>query len=87
MSERIEVGDLVVIVKSKDCCGDSSHVGMCFTVSGFHHESICLQCGTVHQQQAAFWDGRWVATPVWRLRKIPPISELESTEHKEEVPA
>lgn len=36
MSE-IKVGDLVMVVKPRSCCGDARAIGKIHTVSGFHN--------------------------------------------------
>lgn len=33
MSDEIKVGDLVMVVRGKPCCGDTSRLGVCFVVA------------------------------------------------------
>ena len=84
----IKVGDLVYFVRS--CCMAYREGHSIFVV---HHivelpfRASCSKCG----QQMPFGlyagcDGK-LGAPVGWLRRIPPLSELESTEHKEEQPA
>jgi hypothetical protein len=87
---EIKVGDLVVVLHSH--CG--SAVGMIRTVSAFHANANgrCPICNfTLSHPIAAELNGpapwgRWRLPPSW-LRRIPPLWELDETEHKEELPA
>jgi hypothetical protein len=90
MSE-IKVGDLVMIAKAR-VCGCNECLGAIFkvrdiwnSVSGIH----CPTCKTPVSETTFAWtdetDPR--CCEMWRLRKIDPLSELESTEHKEELTA
>jgi hypothetical protein len=90
MSDRpIQVGDLVVVVRSSNCIGGNDGVGHVFVVlrikfgAGLH----CHYCGKNHgfdENYAEDMDYWW---PLRRLRRIPPLSDLESEQRKEELPA
>lgn len=85
MSE-IKVGDLVVVVKPTLCCGRGESVGKIFTVTGFRKDHLCV-CGDRSSGTYAVMDDGFNRRAIARLRRIPPLSELETTEHKEETPA
>ena len=81
---EIKVGDLVQIVRVH--CGDIG-LGEIYCVEVIR-ESIfgnCVGCGASIEGLCA-GGGPYLAPLSW-LRRIPPMSELESTEHKEETPA
>lgn len=88
MSERIEVGDLVMVVRGHNCA-----IGRIHTVLGFSWSkpfTVCPTCGARYPNTHAMRvvvraNGHGYS--VDRVRKIPPLSELESTEHKESIPA
>ena len=90
MSEPIKVGDLVYV--ARDCCG--AWVGWTFFVVQLHAPqlSLCPHCHykNVHTlAENPSWDcpGQLCYAPVEWLRRIPPLSELESEQHKEEIEA
>jgi hypothetical protein len=90
MSERIEVGDLVMVVRGHEC-GKSKFIGIVFTVERIEqaYDYGCPQCG------GDMSDGRLLAfgrrptrtgfVPLSWLKKIPPLTE--SAETKEEMTA
>lgn len=91
MSEPIRVGDLVQIVKPMPCCGRlGKHYGDTFTVSEIittRFVNACAYCGARYAGTYAVDPADDLAAEVRRLKRIPPLSELESTETKEELPA
>lgn len=90
MSE-IRVGDLVMVVVP-GCT--HRNLGFIFTVTDITGErSECAKCNQMHGSGRSIYPDRPFPSG-WgyriaesRLRRIPPLSELESTEHKEETPA
>jgi len=81
MNKPISVGDLVVVVKPKPCCGQGA-LGMVFRVTAIlTTPTRCLFCKTrnplllVAKGEA---DGLFVRFS--RLKRIPPLVDLESTE-------
>lgn len=74
----IQVGDLVMVVKPKICCGLSGGIGKIFRVSGFFPHSRCGSCGKTIEQKFALLNGEFSGAFVVRLKKIPPLTELES---------
>jgi len=86
----IEVGDLVVVVKPTECGCDHS-VGLVYRVARVDLSVpggvACMHCGTPWSRRLlAFHDGGAGAEP-YRLKRIPPLSELESEKNKEELHA
>lgn len=100
MNERIRLGDLVRVVRWP-CCG--RFVGTIFKVTDMGVFPDSIQCGprgggcmTEHAVSMQAWacddsipdgTGRCKVAPVAWLKRIPPLSELESTETNESVPA
>lgn len=89
MSEPIKVGDLVMVLRG--CCvnrdtfiGEIRRVDDRFTSGG-----RCFQCGADYSgEPGAVLDGIDVTTfHVSWLKRIPPLSELESEKTKEELTA
>jgi len=89
MSEPIKVGDLVVVARGMPCCGTrTGREGTIFVVSSIVlcPDVICLVCKAPLPPPTAF-GSRWKGFDLQRLRKIPPLWELDETEHKDELPA
>ena len=91
MSERIAVGDLVVVVRGLSC-GCLNRVGEVFRVSEIRKSSptgMCTSCNAIFDAQ-----GITVAcghpegtVNIKRLKRIPPLEELERETRKEEIEA
>lgn len=45
MNGSIKPGDLVMVVKANECCGDTSSLGQVFTVAELKPQSICRCSG------------------------------------------
>ena len=89
MSEPIKVGDLVQIIRGALCCGGGDHIGHVFVVQSFRERpsSPCL-CGTSMTGTNAVRAGlRGFGYDVLRLKRIPPLSELEGEKRDEEITA
>jgi len=87
MIDQIATGDLVVVVKPPRCCVNLSSIGRVFKVQGVNSEpSQCIFCGFVSSVQVAVKESG-IVCEISRLKKIPPLSELETIEIKEEIPA
>lgn len=90
MSEPINVGDMVIIVRWP-CCG--AGLGKIYSVVDLSPSAgplfVCGSCkkqmDTGQERDAQLTTKGWIHLS-W-LRRIPPLSELESTEHKEETHA
>ena len=86
MNESIKAGDLVMVVRPSPCGCDRS-MGVVFHVRAvaqlFGHCAYCFQ-------ERFSWSAVAEDNGVWelsRLLRIKPLSEPESTEHKDEVTA
>ena len=84
MTERIEVGDLVIIVRVPRCCAVPKR--LIYTVLGFEKDVFCMKCMTILNTSAARIDTTH-AVPLSWLKRIPPLAELESTETTVKEPA
>jgi hypothetical protein len=75
----IKVGDLVMVVKPSMCCGNPIAMGVVFVAGrGDADLFMCRHCGHKYQGIDATYNassGYYFATQ--RLKRIPPISELE----------
>lgn len=89
MSEKISVGDLVMIVKPAHCCGYDKGLGIIFTVTGFFDNGlICDHCKTeTSNERVALVNGEWLAVHLDRVRRIPPLEELDDVKRDEEITA
>lgn len=89
MNKPIAVGDLVVVVGKRPCCPPGKALGRVFTVSAFYPKWACLACKREYVEVSAIVEGFWSAYPLQMLKRIPPLSELESerTEEKTKEPA
>ena len=86
-NENISVGDLVMVVKSSFCCNDDAQNGRIFLVKEISSEyCTCGSCGKTSVGIRALRD-EGVGYLLERLVRIKPLSELTSTEIKEEIPA
>ena len=89
MSKPLEVGDLVRVVRGKKCCGDGTKIGFVFQIKGFvtRGRRICSTCGAFIEPniQALVEPGRSLGYSLYRLKLIPPLSELERTKEEEGV--
>jgi hypothetical protein len=97
MDQPIQAGDMVVIAKPSFCCNDSRNVGRIFTVKrvGGAPTNWCSGCFALVPPesvgaQLAEWRENYAVTgwiDILRLKRIPPLSELEGEKHKEELTA
>ena len=90
MSDRpIQVGDLVQVIKPLFCCGDTSHCGRIFKVIVFNTDladTACQLCGgTANPTANALFSGATIGYDVRRLKRIPPLSELEGERTEENL--
>lgn len=88
MAEPINVGDLVMIVKPTPCCARSDTVGVVFQVSfifsGYEH---CRYCGSGREVTAAVYPEINRMVDFHRLKRIPPLGELDDVKQDEEIAA
>jgi hypothetical protein len=86
----IAVGDLVVVARGMPCCGHRTGAeGSIFVVSAIepYAQEICISCKAPLPLPTAFGHRGGKGFDLPRLRRIPPLSELDEAEHKEETPA
>ena len=85
----IKVGDLVMVVKSSLCCGSTDGIGETFVVRWLGRPNgQCEACGNCRPTYGADSvtngdDGY----DLRRLKRIPPLSDLERVTDKEELTA
>ena len=77
MSE-IKSGDLVMVVKTKPCCG-TGRLGYTFTAASnpFRSSWVCLSCGRVNPEETVIEtdEGNGRIVSVDRIKKIDPPAE------------
>ena len=88
MDRPIAVGDLVVVVKATHCCGSLKNVGRVFRVLEFRsYDGKCAACGIAGDRSMLAF-----ARPkpsngysLFRLKRIPPLGELEGERTEENL--
>lgn len=94
MSEPIKAGDLVAVVKPAACC--TSGLGRIFRVVSLESKDVygewaCRHCGakgvsgTTNASFAVEDGGQWHS--IKRLKRIPPLDELEGVKGDKEITA
>ncbi len=93
MNRPIQVGDLVVLVRGHGCILER-HVGRVFTVLGLvapvgggWHCTWCHKDSAGPNEIAARINEKPGGIPLSWLKRIPPLSELEGEQSKEELHA
>jgi hypothetical protein len=90
MSDKpISVGDMVVVVKPSECCGDTRNIGWIFRVDNMMGgANYCGICKKDWGESLDLWPNgsRW-SVPIQNVKRIPPLSELEGERREEEIPA
>ena len=82
----IQKGDLVMVVKPTTCCNNSRKIGFIYRVSGIRTTTpTCDYCKTKSSSVTCADEDAYGGFRLTRLKRIPPLAELESTEHKEEL--
>ena len=85
----IEVGDLVVVVKNKRCCGHNRNLGLVFAVTEIADAwGQCMDCGDSRIEyitRLPHGKNMWVAVDL--CRRIPPLGELREEKIVEEITA
>ena len=89
---NIKVGDLVVVVKPSICSGLDDRIGHTYIVrdiDSWAEGGVCRWCLGRHQGFFYAYDENEDAFPLQRLKRIPPLEELEGqrTEEKLKEPA
>jgi hypothetical protein len=87
MDKPISVGDLVVVVRGMPCCGAlTKRNGLFFKVSAISPDNgaACDSCGKIGGEMHAK-DENGLRFDISRLKRIPPLSELESEKRDEDL--
>jgi hypothetical protein len=93
MSNEIKVGDLVQVVKESPCAvGGMKSIGMIFRVADMGpctDEVGCRWCGGVHYPAETLMATKKLGWRVaaYRLKRIPPLDELDDVKRDEEITA
>jgi hypothetical protein len=88
VSEPIKVGDLVQVVRDRPCGCRSPSLGTIFGVQQIRITSTrCDQCDAVFTDAPNAVCPAGVFTLTTRLKRIPPLGELEGEKRKEELTA
>jgi len=73
----IKKGDLVMVVKPIQCCGNPAALGNIFRVDDVYaNPGVCAHCGFDYPEQLVVWHGQRAYSPD-RLKKIDPLSTGE----------
>ena len=89
MAEPIKVGDLVMIVKPTPC-GCTASLGRIYRVQsiGLSRDPLeCSICQAVLPQDTLAFGSKGRGSQPWRLKRIPPLDELEGEKRDEEITA
>lgn len=88
MSEPIGVGDLVMVVRDRVCCHNpAAQYGLTFRVLRFRNTGCypCEDCGDMTPLTNAVGEGIFAGYDVRRLKRIPPLGELEGQPTHEDM--
>lgn len=89
-NEPIVKGDLVVVIRGTPCCNNTRHLGKIFTVAGImtNGDTKCSRCfknlGDIDILCTERINNHAAGFARSMLKKVKPLSELESYEVKEE---
>jgi hypothetical protein len=87
----IKVGDLVMVVRGARCCGGSDALGLIFKVDSiFHYDATDSKCRHCHAPAESGPVADSHLPHVWylhKLRRIPPLDELERDQIVKELTA
>lgn len=93
MNKPIQAGDLVQVIRPSACpVATSANLGHIFVVDAILTEkeaNSCRYCGAQNHGDHlyAFEKGPYVAWGLRRLKRIPPLEELEGEKHDERIEA
>ena len=90
MNRPIQVGDLVVIVKPPAGCRCVENLGVIFQVTAIRQGTnwrVCRNCESGSLGTGLVAEGFGRALGLKRLKRTPPLSELESEKRYEEIAA
>jgi hypothetical protein len=80
----IKAGDWVMVVRGKQCCGNTSWIGRVFVAGAFRLGTCCIQCGMMHDAPAVGISGTDMVMSIYRLKRIDPLSDPEEAQTKVE---
>jgi hypothetical protein len=88
MSKPIKAGDLVAIIKPTPCCARSDSIGKHFIVAGFQTGlEICRYCHESRQATTVKISDSRLLVDLARVKRIPPLDELEGEKRNKEITA
>ena len=74
-----------MVIRGNRCCGYSKSAGVTFTVEGFCESSgICAGCKTPISGLTTAGNRMFY---IYKLKRIPPLSELDDVKRDEEITA
>lgn len=87
---QIKTGDLVMVVRGRHCCNTEASAkwfGYIFRVAGLEDVSDrrCKDCGDQRPMITALRASDPIGWDVNRLKRIPPLSELEGERTQEDI--
>ncbi len=86
MSEPIKVGDLVVVVKPPRCGCESKVLGLIYRVESIREGNGRCRCGCPSGPGLLYrGPDNFPRLPAWRLKRIPPLAELEGVKTEEDI--
>ena len=87
MTDQINVGDLVQVVRPTFCCGGTTLLGLTFVAGPFAvKEGYCGWCDAKGLQGPSV-PGRFLYVDVRTLKRIPPLEELQTYRQTDETTA
>jgi len=81
----IKVGDLVQVVRPAPCCGSTESIGKIFRVTGLASGDGCYYCQNSSKTYQLALGGWKHGTKIVRLKRIPPLSDLEGAVTQEKL--
>ena len=88
MDKPISVGDLVQVIRGTPCCGSGRTLGEIHRVTALRKTEalMCNRCLTIDSgMTVAELEGEDKVCEVSRLKRIPPLDELEGVKSQEPV--
>jgi hypothetical protein len=89
MSDAIKVGDLVQIVRARECCPQHTAWGLIYTVTKIKTTVYkCCFCDTRYNNNnpsTMVWGEGTIGASPHRLKRIPPLDELEGQRTEEDL--
>ena len=89
MAEPIKVGDLVMVIKATPC-GCAQAIGMIYRVAKVRLCAAgirCVFCGSEFPEDVLAENSSGSGAQPYRLKRIPPLDELESETRDERITA